>query len=855
MIRFETFLQDVRYGARALLRERAFTTISVFTLALGIGVNTAVFTAYRALIERSLDAQHADRMANFALQREDGTLQLDFSYPDYEAYRDHLHSFSDVITVYIDQLRLSKADGIVSQHKAETGSLIGKLGLLQTGGNGSEIATTFVVSENYFKVLGVGPVRGRGFDSMSRSDLTRSPSVLISENYWQRRFGGDPVLGKNVRLNGAVFTIVGVTPHNFSGTSIAVPDFWLPFSLEPLIHPESKRLHDREDMCCRVFGRLAPGVSLGQAQAETTALAGHLRSLHDPESELSKVVSAYLSPGSPLPPKMDAGLRFTILLIMVAAGMVLLIACANAASLQLARATSRRQELGIRLSIGASRARLIRQLLTESALLAVISGSLALPVTSSLLHVAATRAAEFLPIGYATLVFSVSPDREIFAYVLGISVFAGVLFGIAPALESSRSALLAIVRGAGISSVRSRLRYALVAVQVAISLALLASAGTLVHSAIQTLRLPTGYEASRVIDLSLQFPEDSKYTASRKMAVVRNVRGRIAELPGVTETTIARGPDEENGRRAWVSLNGEAPSTSNKRATIYYTWVQANYFETLGIPMALGRGLSPQAGEADNAVVISESAAKRLWPGLNPIGRSLRLGTNRQFHLKGELLPDGPMWRVSGVARDTRGVTLDGRDSEQVYVPLPPDRIQDYPILIRTRTDAEREIQALDAAISGADPRLVGSASTLEAMLRRTDAFLADSLSAVIAGMISVFALLLAAMGIYGAVSYIVALRTREVGIRMALGAQRSQVFVQMIRESSHPVVAGLLAGIILAGGAAVLLRGVLYGVGVIDPISLGGACLLFLAIALVATWPPSRRATRVDPMVALRYE
>ena len=425
VIVFETVLQDLRYGARTLLRNAGFTAVSVFALALGIGVNTAVFTAYKAFIARPLDARDPGTMVNFTLRLQSGVNKATFSYPDYEAYRDHLHSFSGIIAVYLDQLRLTGADGIVSQRSTEAGSLMGRLGLLRAGASNAEFASAFIVSENYFSVLGVSALRGRTFEAISRAEFAASPAVLISENYWQRRFGGDPaILGKRVRLNGAAFTIVGITPHNFVGTSIAVPNFWLPLSLYGSVHPESQRLRDRDDSCCRVFGRLNPGVSMTRAQAETTLLAARLRTLHDPHSDLSKDVTALISPGSPLP-QMNANLRLTILLIMIAVGMVLVIACANAASLQLARATTRQQELGMRLSLGATRSRLIRQLLTESALMGFIAGCIALPITWVLLRVAATKAAEVLPAEY-TLIFNVNPDLEIFAYVFAISVFAGI---------------------------------------------------------------------------------------------------------------------------------------------------------------------------------------------------------------------------------------------------------------------------------------------------------------------------------------------------------------------------------------------------------------------------------------------
>jgi hypothetical protein len=260
---------------------------------------------------------------------ESGATSARFSYPDYEGYRDRLHSFTGVIAFSIDQLRLT-AGGIANWRSAEAGSWMGRLGLLPATANNAEFDSTFIVSENYFSVLGVSALRGRTFESVGLPELAASPSVLVSENYWQRRFSGGPsVLGKSIRLNGAAFTIIGITPHNFIGTSVAAPDFWLPLSLYPLVHSKTNRLRDREDLCCRVVGRLAQGVSMTQAEAETTLLASQLRALHDPHSDLSKDVTALISPGSPFPGKMNAGLRLTILLIMIAVGMVLVIACAK----------------------------------------------------------------------------------------------------------------------------------------------------------------------------------------------------------------------------------------------------------------------------------------------------------------------------------------------------------------------------------------------------------------------------------------------------------------------------------------------------------------------------------------------
>jgi predicted permease len=580
-------LQDLRYGARTLLRNPSFTIVSILALALGIGVNTAVFTAYKAFIARPLDARDPETLVNLSLRLQSGATEARFSYPDYEAYRDGLRSFSGVIAFSIEELTLTDAGGAVARRSAERESLIGRLGLLPPSATNREIATTFIVSENYFSVLGIRTTRGRAFDAMSASELAATPSVLVSENYWQQRFAGDPaVLGKSVRLNGAVCTIIGITPRNFTGTSIAVPNFWLPLSLYPLIHPHTPRLRDREDLGCRVFGRLAPGMSMHEAQAETTLLASRLGALHEPDSELQKPASAVISPGSPLP-GIPGKLRLTIVLIMAAAGLVLVIACANAAGLQLARGAARQQELGMRLALGASGSRLVRQLMTESAMVGALAGSLALPVTWAMLRVAVAKLTEQLPIEF---VLDVSPDTSVFAYVLAISMLAGILFGLAPALASSRAALFSITRGTGTSLPRGRLRHALIAAQVAVSLTLMIAGGLLVRSASQALNMETGYDAERVVSVSLHFPETAAYTADYKASLVRDLRSRVTALPGVSAVTSARAPNDNGGRRAAVSLNREAPSPANMRATLYYTWVQPNYFETLGIPLSRGRG-------------------------------------------------------------------------------------------------------------------------------------------------------------------------------------------------------------------------------------------------------------------------
>ena len=854
----ESILQDLRFGARMLWRNAGFTAVAVLALATGIGVNTATVTAKKAFFQQSLDARDPGRMVNLALTLHSGSSDPNFSYLDYKAYRDHVHSFSGVVAEKNDSLILSGADGLGGQRSSISASLLGKWGLLPHSASDTELASTAIVSENYFSVLGVEALRGRIFVAEDAARLTAFPSVLISENYWQKRFAGDPaVLGKSIRLNGASFTIVGITPHDFAGTSgFYVPDVWMPLSLEPLLHVNDHSLSERESECCRLFARLAPGVGIRQAQAEMNLLADHLRGLHDPHAELSEPVTALVWPGSPfpLPIKSYGGLGFALLLIMVAVGMVLVIACANVASLQMARSASRQNELAMRLSLGASRLRLVRQLLTESALLGLLAGIIGLLFAWGSLKALAAFFAASVPVEFGTPVYHLTPDPGVFAYTFAISLVAGVLFGLAPALESSRAAFSSALKAtAGTPSVRGRrFRDFLIVAQVAGALVLMIAGSMLVRNSIRLVTMNTGYESKHVVELQLKFPESPEYTTARELAIVRELRRRLATLPGVAIITTACPPGGCALRQAAVSLNGEKPAFGNGQSALFYTYAQENYFQTLSVPLLFGHGFGSQTGPS---VILSESAARQLWPGQNPLGRSLRLAADRQVHAKDELPSDGPEYEVIGVARDTRGAQLDDSDSKQIYVPLPDDRLEDFPILVRTQTDPAQLMDAIAPIISAIDPYLVAYSSTLDEKLHQSVRFNISSVGAMIASTVGLMGLLLASMGIYGTVSYIVVLRTREVGIRMALGAGNRDILGLILRESTSPVAIGLFAGACLAVGVSYLLRGVLYGIHGVDGVSFAGVSLLFLAIALLAAYVPSRRAMSVDPVVALRYE
>jgi len=857
----QSVLQDVKYGLRSIRRNARFTAVAVIALAIGIGINTTVFTAYKALVKRGVEARDASSIVSVTQVRESGQQEAQFSYPDYEEYK-QAHTLAGVVATgqQFEQLIMSDAGGSSGDRKAASESLFSKWGLVPSSATASkaELASITAVSENYFSVLGIAAVRGRMFSEQDRKQLAAAPAVLISENFWRTRFGGDPqIIGRAIRLNGAAVTIIGITPRDFVGTSIGVPDFWVPLSLRPVIHPGDKSLKDVEELCCRLFGRLAPEASMDQVQAEMSSIATQRSKLHKVKDRKDELKRVLVSIASPFPRKLDSGLRFAIFLIMLATAMVLVIACANVASLQLARAAARQNELGVRISLGASRRRLIRQLLTESALLGLIAGVVALLSSWAMLRVMAKLAKDTLPANMGTFIVNVNPDAAIFTYVFGISILAGVLFGLAPSLESTRSALTSWMKAnSAMAPARNRrLRDWLTGGQVAVSFVLLIAGSMMVRSALHALTMTTGYETKHVVDVTLQFPEGPEYDSARQNAVLKNVIERINARPGIAEITTGRPPDGGGLRSAAVAIDGAKAEAHNMKAFLFYTYVEANYFHALDIPIVYGRGFHAGAGTQEPTVVLSETAAQNLWPGQNPIGRTLEMNSDGNYHAKNELTPDGRAYQVVGVAHDTRGVLLDNSDAAEVYLQIPENRRNEFPTLVRTSIAPGQLMRGIEETIASVDGNIVANASTLEDMLKQTPPFLVSGMVALIAGTVGLLGLVLSAMGIYGTLSYMVVLRTREVGIRMALGARRGEVLWLMLRQSSTPVIYGLIVGGLLAIGDFYLLRKVLYGVGPLDVVSYGSISALFLVVALVASFVPARRATQVDPSVALRYE
>jgi predicted permease len=857
----ETVWQDVRFAARMLAKHRGFTAVGILALGLGVGVNTAIFTVYKSFLLRPLDASDARQMVNVSRTDYQGKYDPSFSFADYEAYRDHNHAFSGLIAATGDEVALSGVGNAPDAGRSMGGRLASAVGfrLPSVMSGGAEFVTASIVSDNYFTVLGVNAVRGRSFGPNDVHD-TPSPGVLISENYWQRRFRGDPtLLGRSIKLNGAAFTVIGITPRDFMGTNLNVPNFWMTIRQWELLHPGSDIIHDRENACCRLYGRLAPGTRLSEAQAETNLLADQLRSQHAPHSDASKPVTIQLYPGSPFGRDLETGLQFAVALIMCAVGMVLLIACANLASLQLARAAARQNEMGIRLSLGASRARLVRQLLTESALLGLLAGIVSLCLTWWILRLLVVEISGTLPAEWGAFALHVAPDMQVFGFVFAVALLAGLLFGLAPALESSKPSLSSALKEEGahfvLSTGKWRVRDGLVAVQVAVCLVLMIVGGLLIRSSIRALEMKTGYETRRVLFLDLNFPDGFGYSRQKQATETRELYDRIRALPGVTDVTFGRPPAGGGMRTALVTLDGERSLADNSQPDLYYTYVQPNYFRTLNIPLSLGAGFLEAEGPPDAVAILSESAAKELWPGKNPIGRELALDGSKRFHAKDELTPNGSSYQVVGIARDTRASLIDGMDVRKVYLPLPADRLDDRPMLVRTEGDPKLLVDGIGRLVRSLDSNMIIYSETLDGLLTTSPQFVTSRCAALFASIVGALGLLLASVGIYGTVSYAVVRRTREVGVRMALGARKRDVVKLILVESTRPVLVGLAIGMVGAAGAAHLMRALLFGVNTLDAVSFVGVSGLFCGVAMLAAYVPARRASLVDPMVALRYE
>ena len=854
--------QDLRFGLRMLRKNLGFTAVAVVTLAVGIAVNTAVFTAFDALVLRPRPVKEPESLVA-VFQTTPGDARGRFSYPDYQYFREHSKSLSD-LSLFAFGMAVTSSD-LPSGGPEATSRIAAVAGfqLPQSLQGSAQPIGCYFVSGNYFQMLGTVPLRGRLL--VPEDDrLNSEPVVLMSGNFWQRQFHANPaIVGSTLHLDGVAFTVVGITPIDYMGTLPNVPAVWAPVVARVHLGNLSARdLENRLVIAGMPTGRLRPGVSLADSQAELDVIASQLRTAHPEDKRKTGVVL--------LPDRNNAAMLEPTEWVIVAAAMaavalLLLIACANVASLLLAQASVRRKEIAVRLALGASRRRLLRQLLTESILTALLAGSVGLPLAGWLLHLLVVEVASALPSAWGTIALEVTPDVRVFFYALFVSCCAGVAFGLAPALQASKPDLNSALKDEstvlGLRLSRSRLRGALIAGQMAACLVLLISSALLLRGSQRALKLDPGYESQHVVYIEMYNPGNLHYPMSRMLQLNRDLSRGIVALPGVR--SVAQASRAPIGGIRWVPVApveaaGSASANQENEVTgAGYSYVTANYFDTLRIPILRGRTFTQT--ETDGAapvVVVSESTARRFWPGDDPIGKRVKIGRESgTAFFPGEKDPFIASSEVIGVSRDVRSMDWRRIDESYIYLPLSQSRRWTGTLLVRTDADARHLLSSIGNQVHDLDASLPVVGAPLHTMISMDPFFVVSRVGGLLASIVGLLGLMLACLGVYGMVSFTVTQRTHEIGIRMALGAHHAEVLRLVVREGLQPIVIGMAVGAFLSAGVSRLIAAILFGLSPLDMVSFAGVSLLLGVVALLATIFPARRAMRVDPMVALRYE
>ena len=797
--------QDIRFVVRLLRRNPAFSAIAIAALALGMGINTAAFTFFNAFVLRPLPVREPETLVRLnALDRNGRTHS--FSIAEYRDIRDRNDVFAGVVA--LAPLPVSLGDAVAGRAATDYDVIP----------PGYEFAFGLTVSGNYFRVLGGQPALGRLL--ALEDDLTpRAHAVVVlSESFWRRRFSGDPTLvGRNMRFNGHPYEVVGIAAREFVGTQPNVPDFWVPLAMRGQLQgdPGDELYNDRAYGSVGLYGRLRPRVLPAQATAALNLPAsiaeGETRTARISLTDASTFVS--LEEFMPL-----------VVPMSLAVGLVLVIACANVANLLLARAVGRRREIEIRLAVGSSYRRLLRQLITESAVLGVLGGiaGLAASYVAIRLGYPAVLSRVPLPSGYRdAFTIHLNPDWRVFAFAFAISIAAAVLFGLAPALNSARATL---------TNVRSRFRDALVVVQVGICLALLVGSSLLLRSMWFVEGMDAGFQTAHLYSASPGLTGESNPLLDRSAAT--QFLERLGELPEIESLSTCHK----------LPLSGMSPQVELKSAAlrVAYNHVGSRYFRTLGVPVLRGRGFTEaEARTSASVAIVSEGAASRLWPAEEALGKTIQL-------------PDDEAPReVVGVVSNAK-VGLLWRP-EDTYVYLPIGSRPAYVIIRAPSWPVTRAAATLRTAAAGVHPALRAPVRAIEDSLEQTYApfrFLAAA-----AGLIAALTLVLASVGLYGVVSLMVSHRTHEIAIRMALGAMSRDVMRTVFGSSLRLVAVGVAVG--LSGGLvlAKLLAAALIGIKPFDLVAFASTSSLMAFVAALATWVPARRAARVDPMVTFRHE
>jgi macrolide transport system ATP-binding/permease protein len=818
--------QDLRFGARMLFKTPGFTAVAVLSLALGIGANTAIFSLVDKVMIRKLPVDEPERLVVVSATSSRG-LSTAFTYPDFADYREGNQVFEGLACYTQRALTLND-------------------------GGQAERIQGLIVSGNYFTALRVQPALGRGF--LPEEDKTRGshPVIVLSHGLWQRRFGADPgVVGKVIDLNSYSFTVVGIAPAEFTGAIPGfAPDVYVPVMMQGLVSPSWKfdplfGPRSRGLAWLEVLGRLKPGVSREQAAAALTALGSQIAKANPNADGSPRFEPKFiLEDGSRGNTSLLRDLSFPLQMLMATVGLILLIACANVANLLLARAGARQKEIAIRLSIGAGRGRLIRQLLTESVLLSLLGGGAGVALATSISGLVVSYTP---PNTFSTLTLDNQLDWRVLGFTLGVSLLTGFLFGLAPALSASRPNLVAALKNEttllGNAARGLSLRNLLVVGQVALSLIVLIGAGLCVRSLQKLQAIDAGFDASKVLVMSADVSL-SGYNNERGLQFYVTLLERIKTLRGVEAASLAAQLPLGTAISSTLKVEGYVP-TPGEDLTSDFNIIGPDYFRTMKIPLLAGREFGPPDNTtALQVVVINETAARRYWPNQNPLGRRLILGR----------APDEEVREIVGVVKDSKYRRLNEAVRPAIYVPFAQDYRANMALHVRTTGEptamlaaVRHEVQSLDASLP------LYNIKTLEE--QRNSSLYTTRLAATLLTVFGLLALLLAALGLYGVMAYAVNRRTREIGIRLALGAQGHNVLRQILAEGMTVVTVGVALGLAGAFALTRLMKTLLFGVTATDPLTFVLIAGLLLVVAMLACFIPARRATKVDPLVALRCE
>jgi macrolide transport system ATP-binding/permease protein len=820
----ENLYEDLRYGARVLRRNPGFTAAAVLAIALGVGINVGIFSVLNGIALRLLPVPRAEQLLSVDqvfhghVSRNVHGEKSMFSYSEYLDYRDHNHVFT----------------GLAATEPFLEATL---------GGPQMRGLMGALTSCNYFDVLNEHAAQGRTFVDTDCAAPGQNNVVVISDELWRGTFASDPsIVGKQIILDQTPFTVIGVMPAGFTGTEPVASAFWTPVTMQRTLDAGRDRLGDSNMSWLAVLGRVRPRVTLEQVRADLSVIAARIDESH-PGRETTLAISRAAFFGRPE----EHGFLIPAASIVLAAfGLVLLIACANVSSLLLARASARHKEIALRQSMGASRGRLVRQLLTESVLLSSVGGTLgslfAFWSFAGIVRLVTSQ----LPKSFPTLALNVAPDSRVLGFSMGLTLITGIVFGLVPALRTSSFDLNTALKGDGTLAMSGKrsgrfLRNAFVAAQVAVCMILLLAAGLLLHGLYYAQTVNPGFEMKGLATTYFNL-RGLNYSESRAAAFVGRLRQRVAALPGVTEVAQAEcGPlsSDHSGDRFFVA-------GSSKPVGIEYNHVSPEYFSVVGIPIVRGRGFGPNDWKDGSSIIVTESTARKLWPGQEPLGKTLH------SRLTGGLL--GPEYVVIGVAADAQVSHLGESDTMYLYFPggSQGDSLRSY-VLVRFSGSYSDLAAGLRGIAQSLDAEVPVDVKKIEDNLEvwRAPSRIATALSAALGAL----ALLLALIGVYGMVSYSVSRSVREIGIRMALGANTSEVMRQVLQQTMRPVVIGGLIGI--AGSAAVswVLSSMLFGLSAHDPVAFLFVPIFLLIAAVLASYVPARRATRVDPVVALRCE